>query len=281
MPESRPARGIISTENLIADKAATIVSATSEKNLLRKERLRDPRRGRRWRSTSDAQQKVVVKLEVADLPQVIALMDCNAASGQTITVKSATDEAISANVSQWDFTSYVQTRRKVLAWYPGAEDSGVSAADRLYWEFTFPASGTLDSNGDGTNDDFWEVGNIWVGDVQTISMARISTDVIDPSEVAVSDAGARFPDPRDTYHEKRITSDGIPEADVFTLLDDLDEAGIVRHVFLDKFAASTDATKKAKGAYYGTLGRGDGVAGFDRGLPQHEDLTLSFAEARA
>jgi len=274
MAESLPNRGIISTYNLVVDDInATVVSATSEKNLWRKENLRDQRRSKRWRSTSAVEQKIVVRLSAAALPEVFALVDSNLAASQTVTLKGADDAAMTTNVASWSLTTYTQSMRHTLRWYLGAADSGTASA-RLYWEVTFPASGAGSVS-------YHELGVLWLGAHVDLVISSLDRSVIDPSEIAVSDGGARYPDRRDTYHETSIDSDAMPEADSWALLDALDSAGGTRHVIVDLWASSSDSTRKANGTYYATLGGGEGVGQFSRSTPVHDDLSLLIVEARA
>ena len=251
-----------------------IVSVTSEKNLFRKERLADPKRGRPWRSTSDDQQEIVLQVGTADLPQVFALIGSNLNSGETVRLTQADDADFLTNVAYWDFTTYAQSHRKVLRWYPGAADSG-TAANRLYWKVTLPNNGSASTS-------YHELGGIWLGDYTSLPIdLGLEREVIDPSEVPESDAGAEYPDVRPTFHELRGSSSYVPESDSFDIMDQVDAAGRVRHVLLDLWAFTSTDSVRANGTYYGKLGRGDSVMDFVRELQVRDNLDYSFHESRA
>lgn len=275
MAESLPSQAILSTVNMVVDQSASIVSVTSEKNLFRKERIRDARRTATWRSTSDGAQSIVVKLQTADKPQVVSLVNCNVSSGETITLKSADDESIATNVATWNLSTYAQSRRKTLRWYLGTADANPeNEADRLYWEFTLPNNGS-----DST--EYYELGLIWMGDYTAFNLGSVGRSINDPSEIAVSDGGARYPDVRDTSHELDVDTPAHPEADAFSIADELDLAGATRHVLLDLWAPTSTDANRANGTYYGTFD--EDVLRMDRSADNslREDLGFSFVEARA
>lgn len=274
MAELLPSRGIISTSNMLIDNTAgSVISATSQKNLWRMANVGDARRSKRWRSTSDGQQKVVVKLPTGTLPTVFALIDSNVAASQTVTLKQASDSSIMTSVASWTLSNtYAQSQRGVLRWYLGAADSGTANSANAYWEVTLPNNGSQST-------EYHEIGTLWFGTYLEVALSSLDRSILDPSTIAISDGGARYPDTRPTYHEVTVDSTGMPEADAFTLMNAFDAAGTTRHLLVDLWAASSDATKIANGAYYATLDAN--VAAFSRTTPLYEDASLTLIEARA
>lgn len=257
---------------LIDDAAGSVISVTSEKNAWRKVNLSDAHRSKRWRSTSDGEQKIVCKLPTGTLPTLFLLGDSNLDAAEAVTLKQASDEAITADVATWNLTSYTQSKRAIMRWYLGAADSGTADSANAYWEITLPNNGSAST-------DYHQLGLVWFGIQTELAMASIGRAIMDPSLVAMSDGGARYPDVRPTYHETAIDSEGMPEADTFALMDIFDTIGSTRHIVLDLWAASSDDTKKANGCYYGTLA--DEVAGIERGTPLYDDVSIQLIEARA
>lgn len=78
MPETRPSYATLATRNEVTDvDGATILSVTSEAPLYRKENLLDPRRSRRWRSSSNTQQQITGQFASAITPRQVALIGSN------------------------------------------------------------------------------------------------------------------------------------------------------------------------------------------------------------
>ena len=275
MAESLPSNAILSTVNMFGDVSGSgIVAVTSERNLFRKERLADPKRGRPWRSTSDGSTNIDLQIGTADLPQVFALIGSNLSASQTVRLTQADDADFTTNVAYWDFTTYAQSMRKVLRWYLGTADSG-TAANRLYWRVNLPNNGA-------DSDDYHELAGIWLGDYTSLPIdLGMSRQVVDPSVVAVSDGGAEYPDTRSTFHEIDASSSYVPEADSISIMDQVDAAGRVRHCLLDLFAPTSDDTIRANGTYYGKLGSGESIMEFARELQVRDSLDYSFRESRA
>lgn len=285
-----PKYATITTENLINDLGGTILSVTSQASLFPKERLLDPRRSVTWRSTSAGAQQIVGQFASSSLPAIFALINSNLASGQTVTLELASNQAISSNVLTWNFTTYAQDwdpiylrGRHTLRWYLGIPDSGGTASDRPFFRITLPASGTIDSDGDGVADSYHELGVIYLGMFSLIpnSLGR-RIRVIDPSRIALSDGGARFPDVRPPFHEIDMEAPLLTHSSSMALRQMIEAAGSHRHVLYDEWARSSDPSDKAKGCRYGFLGGGRDVAGtFTRRWQTFDTADLVFVEATA
>jgi hypothetical protein len=282
--ESLPTRAVLATVNAV-DQTASVISATSEASLLKKERILDPLRSVTWWSTSSTiAQKIAV--QIADpfaVPALFGLVNCNVAGGQTVKLEGATESSFDtahANYVRWDFTTYTQNRfRRVHRAYPGTPSAPASpsSAVREFWQLTLPANGTQDGA------DHYELGVLFLA--PSIISVRLAPDlqrtIVDPSIVPASDAGAPFPDRRRRYHELSLGSQGLTQAESRAMIEAVEENGVSVHAMLDLWGQATDDAKKAEGTYYGTLGRRDEVASFTRRIPVRDAFSMRFSEARA
>jgi len=284
MSETNPTRGIISLENWVTDRASAILSVTSAKNLFPKGNLRNAHRSQVWRSTSaTVAQEIDIQLDQARLPTVFGLVNCNLDVSQSVTLTQASDSGFTGSVATWTLTTptVAQTNRRTLRWYLGAADTGTAAA-RQFWRITLPANGSKDSDGDGTDDAYLELGVPYLGEWSELSLQPgLDRRIIDPSIVVEGDGGAKFADVRTTYHEVSAQSRAMTAANALAMMADMDQAGIVRHLMLDIWAKTTDDAERVNGTYYGTLGRRGDVARFQRAIELRDNLAFSFVEARA
>lgn len=213
----------------------------------------------------------------------------------SLLVEFHTSTAFGASGTRWALQSYGQTARRVLKWYTREPDSVVPAATAAlrndpdsvfdpffatsFWRLTFPAGGVLDSDGDGVIDTYHELGVPWFGNYTELPVDfGLSIEVVDPSGVSQSDAGARFVDRLPTFHEIALDASANEEAVSYALLDEIDAAGSSRLCLLDVWAPRSDAALRAMGCYYGHLDKGTKL---QRKIVGRDDLSLTFVEARA
>lgn len=213
----------------------------------------------------------------------------------SLLVEFHTSSSFGASGTRWALQSYGQTGRRVLKWYTREPDSVVPAATAAlratpdaildlffqtsFWRLTLPASGVLDSDGDGVIDTYHELGVPWFGNYTELPIDfGLSIEVVDPSGVSQSDAGARFVDRLPTFHEITLDASANEEAVSYALLDEIDAAGSSRLCLLDVWAPRTDAALRAMGCYYGNLDKGTKL---QRRIVGRDDLSITFVEARA
>lgn len=214
----------------------------------------------------------------------------------SLLVEFHSSSAFGSSGTRWALQSYDQTGRRVLRWYTREPDSLVPAATAAlradpspglfdlffqtsFWRLTFPASGVLDSDSDGVIDTYHEVGAIWLGNYTELPVDfGLSIEVVDPSFISQSDAGARFVDRLPTFHEIALDASANEEAVSYPLLAEIDAAGSSRLCLLDVWAPRSDATMRAMGCYYGHLDKGTKL---QRRIVGRDDLSFTFVEARA
>lgn len=202
----------------------------------------------------------------------------------SVMLELASDSAFTSSPLRWVFQSYAQTARGVMRWYlddPALNTPALSA--RSFWRLTIPASASLDTDGDGVADTYYELGVPWLGTYVELPIDfGMSIEATDRSLVVVSDAGARVADILPTFHTIEAEATAMEEASTYALLALLDEAGVTRHCLLDVWAPTTDATKRAMGCYYGHLGGdNDTAVKLTRSFVGRDDVAISFVEARA
>ncbi len=289
MPESLPSRATISVENKLIDVSGGVVlSATSEAPLLPKERLLDPHRSRLTRTASaSVQQQWAFQFPapVSRTNLLIALINSNLDDTATVRVEMSTLPSFpnTTDTFYWDFTTYAQGRRRVLRWYPGAKDggSGTDTVARSFARITFPASHSLDSDGDGTDDPYYQLGVPWFGTYLELPFdPGMERKVQDPSQIARSAGGALFAQRRRPFHQIAMESSAMPEAESQALIAAIEGAGLSRHIMVDLWASSSDAAKKADGCYYATLAD-DTIQRIRRRIELRDNLSHEFIEARA
>lgn len=288
-----PTRAQIAFINYFTDyPASAMISATSEQSQWRKENLIKAMRSKRWRSTSAAAQSLYFQLGagIVGNPGVFALIDSNLRSGQAITLEMSDESTVSSGgtgYAKWNLTSYAQSRRKVMRFYLGAPDTvgANGSASRSFVKITLAANGTGDSDLDGVNDAYHELGLPFIcaaADVVGFLLdLGLSRKVIDPSIVAETDSGARYVDPKPTYHQVEMDTSYMPEASSKALMALVDEVGVKRHVLADIWAPRSDTTLISQGAYYGNLSDSDDVISFEASLNGYDDTGFRFIEARA
>lgn len=287
MAESLPQYATLATRNHIVDDGATLLSVTSQQSLFTKENLLSPLRSKRVRSlSSSVQWQLVGQLATPKLPTVLALIDSNLAASKAVTWELADDQGMTSNKLTWNFTTYAQdwtpktrTGRHVLRWFPGTPDTTVgSVSARSFFRLTFAANSTLDSDGDGVADSYFELGTLFVGSYARLPInLGFEREIDDPSELSESDGGAVYPDRRPAVHKLSNEAPLLNDASSIAMLRALDDAGTTRHCLLDLWGWTSDATKKADSCYYGRVER----VRQTRFVQMFDRLTHSFIEARA
>lgn len=287
MAESLPQYATLTTRNRIVDDGAILLSVTSQQSLFTKENLLSPLRSKRLRSlSSSVQWQLVGQFATPTLPGVVALIDSNLASGKAVTWELADDQGMTSNKLTWNFTTYAQdwtpktrTGRHILRWFPGTPDVTVgSVSARSFFRLTFAANSTIDTDGDGVADSYFELGNLFVGSYVRLPInLGFERELSDPSQLSESDGGAIYPDRRPTVHELSNEAPLLNDASSIAMVRALDDAGTTRHCLLDLWGWTSDATKKADSCYYGRVDR----VRQTRFVQMFDRLTHTFLEARA
>ena len=252
--------------NFLTD--ATVVSVTSELALYPKEHIIDPHRTKRWRSTSNAQQDIIIDLGSAKGPKILALVDCNISADQTILLSLDSTTAFSTPASL-TLTSYNQViPGGTLVWY----FDGWSI-DRQYVRLRLPASGTADS--------YYEIGAMYLGTYSTFALSQgLSIKTSDPSLRSESYGGTIFIDNQLPYHLIDFDVDLLSFAEAY-IYKTLFDWGTSDYTILDLHAAMGMNAWITPGAvFYGLL---SGKSGFSMKVssPTENMISVSFEEARA
>jgi len=249
---------------------ATSVTATTEATLYPASNLLDPHRTKRWRSTTKASnQDIVFDLGQTREPIMLALVDCNIASGQTVTLTMATDSSISTSTESISLTTYAQAEPgRVLVWY----FSGWNAA-KQYVRVRLPAN--------GTDDDYYEVGAIYLGTHNTFALSKgVKLQTVDPSVRSESYGGNVYLDAQTAYHTVDFDVEllSFSEAYAYKTLFDL---GVTAHTVLDlhAFNRETFFTTPAS-VFYGFLANSGGFS-MTITSPTENTISVSFEEARS
>lgn len=292
MAESLPQFATLATRNYIVDDGGQILAVTSQQSLFPKENLLSPLRSKRLRTTTaSVAQKIDVSLVTPVVfPGICALVDSNLDDNETVSIEGATETTFNtghADYAKWNFTTYQQdwtpktrTGRRVLRWYPGSADvAGANVfALRPFWRLTLPANGTIDSDGDGVADTYYELGVWFLGAYQRLPInVGFDRGLSDPSVNAESDGGAIYPDRRPTFHELSSDAPLLDDASSISMLRALDDAGETRHCIQDLWGWATAENKKADSCYYGHVTKVKQA----RFVQMYDRLSHVFVEARA
>lgn len=251
--------------------SASVASATTSASLYPKENIINPQRTKRWRSTSStADQKVVIDLGGAYSPTMLALVDCNVKSGQTVTVKMSTTSAM-ASPETLSLTTYAQTTPGgVLVWY----FSGWTSS-RQFLEVTLPAN--------GTDDAYYEVGAIYVGTYDTFSIDKgLRIQATDPSVRSESYSGNVYVDAQTAYHTISFDVTLLTYAQAYAFKSQFASA-TTTHTVLDLHAFNRDVSGAAvitpASTFYGFPASGGGFS-MQVVSPTENAISVSFEEAR-
>lgn len=261
--ESLPESASISFENWV-QSLGTIYSQSSQEDLYPASNLTLFDRTARWWTVNATDNGIAwVDLGTAKLPTLLALIDSNLDSGETVTLKGADDSNITTNVLTWTFTTWEQSDiGKTLRWYMGDPDSG-SAAARRYWQLILPANGTSDSQ--------HQLGGWWLGEHEDFQLAPgwDFRSVNPPRRVN------RYLVHREVNLEttsRLVWTDFYPLLEKFEKIADSQQ----KHCFLDLHGNTTDDAIKKISGHYGIV-----EGGSVRGVSQHadnSDLAWTFQE---
>lgn len=259
-----PSGATIGVSNFITD--ATVQSYTSQASLYPAENLLDPHRTKRWRSTSTAQQQIVLDLGSAKAPTMIALVDSNLSSGVSLTIEMASDSAMTSPTSV-TLTTYTQSStNRVLVWYL------TGMPTQQFVRLTIPTSATADS--------YVEVGAIYLGTYASFAVSQgVSLDLNDPSPRSASFGGSTYVDPMTCYYTIDFTVEGIDYGTAY-FYKMLFDTGTVTHTVLDLHASfGFDAFVTPASAFYGFLSPRRGFS-LKIVSPTSNSMGFSFEEAR-
>lgn len=229
--------------------------------------LLDPHRTKRWRSTSNAEQKIIFDLGTTREPLMLALVDSNLSSGQTVTLEMSASSAMTSAESI-SLTTYAQTTSgRVLVWY----FSGWTSA-RQFARLTLPNGGTSDS--------YHELGAVYLGTYNTFSLSKgVSLKTVDPSPRSESYGGDVYIDSQIAYHTVDFNVEllSFAEAYAYKTLFDL---GATSHTVLDLHAFTRDFFTTPASVFYGFLSSSGGFS-MTINSPTENSIGISFEEARS
>lgn len=251
--------------------SASVVSATTSASLYPKENAINPQRTKRWRSTSSTSaQKIVIDLGAAYSPTMLAIVDCNIRSGETVTLKMSTTSVMGSPESI-SLTTYPQTTPGgVLVWYFSGWGSS-----RQFVEVTLPAN--------GTDDDYYEIGAIYLGTYDTFVIDKgLRIETVDPSVRSESYSGNVFVDGQVAYHTIGFDVTLLTYAEAYAFKSQFARA-TTTHTILDIHAFNRDVSSAAvvtpASTFYGFPAPGGGFS-LEVTSPTENSISVSFEEAR-
>lgn len=283
--ETLPANSAISFENWVTGRTSNDFLTTADyASGYSYENIIDPKRTKKWRTTTATAHELKIDLGQDRIPTVVALIDSNLST--TVTSSFTNAEITLSGASSSDFADSagtlhtyslsvylpVSTGGNLMIWYPTAPDSYTTSAKR-YWSLKFPDTSWFMS--------YHELGGLWLGEYTNIAIdSNVGANVFDTSNRITTDYGLQYVDKLNTRKNIGISLSKLSRAAAYGIAESA-EASHARNCLLDihAYAAVRADGIKQNSAYYGHLDTKGGIS-LNVMNPINNTIDLEFEEDR-